>query len=77
MESKFTVKAIATFLITFGAQMNILFIIKVKILVLIKWPYRSLPIMLTIESGMAIIIERLLQQAACYSHKRILTHSKT
>ena len=35
------IKAIATFLIISGANTKILFIPKVKILVLIKWSYRS------------------------------------
>ena len=33
---------VATLLIGFGAHMNILFIIKAKILVLIKWSYGPL-----------------------------------
>jgi hypothetical protein len=37
-------KAAATFLIIFGAHMNIVFIIKVKILVLIEWSYGFLPL---------------------------------
>ena len=43
------------FLIIYGACMNILFIIKVKILVLIKWLCRYPSIMLTIEPRMGII----------------------
>ena len=35
------IETIGTFLSIFGANMNILFIIKVKILVLIKWSNRS------------------------------------
>ena len=34
---------IAIFLISFGAHINILFIIQVKILVLIKWSYSPPP----------------------------------
>ena len=41
-------------LITFGVHMNIAFIFKVRIFVLIKWSYRSPPIVLTIEPGMVI-----------------------
>ena len=37
------IKAAATFLVNLSAHGNIFFIIKVKILVLIKWSYRSLP----------------------------------
>ena len=35
------IKAVATFLKNFKAHMNILFIIKVKIFMLVKWSYRS------------------------------------
>ena len=41
MVSKIQIEAMATFLITFGTLMNILLMIKVKILVLIKWLYES------------------------------------
>ena len=43
------IEAMATFLIVYGAHMNILLIIKVKICVLGKWSRRSQPIMLNIE----------------------------
>ena len=43
------IEAIATFLIVFGTQMNIMLIIKVKIFVLDKRSCRSQPIMLIIE----------------------------
>ena len=42
MVQQFLIDVVATFLIIFGAYMNILFIIKVKILVLITCSY-SLP----------------------------------
>ena len=38
------IKVAATFLILFGAPMTILFMIKVKILVLIKWSYTVCPL---------------------------------
>ena len=43
------------FCIIFGAHKSILFIVKVKIFVDIKWPYRSSPIMLTVEPKMVNI----------------------
>ena len=48
------IKTIAIILTIFGAQMNILFVIKVNNLVLIKWSYVS-PIMLTTEPRVIII----------------------
>ena len=58
MVSESKIEAIAIFLRIFGARMKILLmIIKVKILMLIKWPYRSPPqIMLTSEPRKAIIL---------------------
>ena len=53
-------KAIATFLVIFGARINIVFIIKVKIIVLIKWSYRSSQFMLTSEYKMAMSMEIFL-----------------
>ena len=41
MNSKFKLCRIAIWLIIFGGHMNILFIIKVKVLTLIKWSYNS------------------------------------
>ena len=49
------IEAVATFLIIFGAHMNILFIVKVNILVLIKWSYRSPQLCWLTESRMVII----------------------
>ena len=40
--------------------MNILFIIKMRILVLIKWSNRSVPIMVTIESIMVLYFEHVV-----------------
>ena len=37
------IEAIVTFLIIFGTHIAILFIVEVKIVVLIRWSYRSLP----------------------------------
>ena len=39
--SEIQIEAVATFLISFGGRMNILSMIRVKILVLVKWSYRS------------------------------------
>lgn len=38
---KIQIKAVTTFPIIFGAHMTILFIIKLKILMLIKWSYEG------------------------------------
>ena len=46
---------VATFLIAFGAHMNILFIIKLEIDGLIKWSYRLPLIMLNVEFRLVII----------------------
>ena len=48
-------EAEGTFLIIFGAHMNILFVIKAKFLVLVQWLYRSSQVMLTIEPGMDVM----------------------
>ena len=40
---------IAKYLLDFGAHMITLFIVKVKILVFVKWSYRSPPIMLSLQ----------------------------
>ena len=53
------IEAIATFLIVCEAHLNILFITKVKILLLLKWSYRSPPpfqMMLTIEHRMGMFM---------------------
>jgi hypothetical protein len=39
MASRIQIEVVATFLIFFGAHMNLLFINKVKIFVLIEWSY--------------------------------------
>jgi hypothetical protein len=49
------IKVVATILMIFGAHMNILFIIKAKSLVLIKWSHRSPPIKMTIRPRMVFI----------------------
>ena len=49
------IEVVAIFLIIFGAHVNILLIIKVNILVLIKWSCRVSPIVLTIECKMISI----------------------
>ena len=51
-ELLYKIKVIATFLVIFGAYMDILFNIKVKIVVLIQWSFRSPSIVLTIEPRM-------------------------
>ena len=48
-------------LINFGAHVNILFIIKVRILELIKWPPPPPPIMLTIEPRMVNKFEYVIK----------------
>ena len=49
------IEDVVTFLMIFGFHMNILFMIKVEILVLIKHSNMSSQIMLIIESTMVII----------------------
>jgi hypothetical protein len=50
--------------------MNMLFIIKVKIQVLIKWLYRVAPIMLTIESRTVNII-RVHSPISSFKHDAV------
>jgi hypothetical protein len=51
------IEVVVTFLMIFGVHMNVLFVIKVKIFVLIKWSYRSSPpFMLIIKLNMISII---------------------
>jgi hypothetical protein len=56
MVSKIQIEGVGTFLMKFGARMSVLFNVKVKILVLIEWLYKTPSIMLTIEFKMVIII---------------------
>jgi hypothetical protein len=56
MVSKIQIEGVGTFLMNFGARMSVLFNVKVNILVLIEWLYKTPSIMLTIEFKMVIII---------------------
>ena len=55
------IEGLATFLVDFGAQMNILFDILVMIFVLIKLSYESLQFMLTMKVRMVIYFEHTVQ----------------
>ena len=55
------IEGVATFLVDFGAHMNILFDVLVMIFVLIKLLYESLEFMLTMKVRMVIYFEHIVQ----------------